>query len=320
MKKAVKIWLIVAASLVVGGSLIFVGVMMALNWDFLRLSTVKYETNEYIIYDDFKDISIYTDTADIVFVSSENGVHKVVCDENRKQKHTVSVENSILFIGESNDKKWYDYIGIVTRAPKVTVYLPAGEYGSLSVSSSTGDLEMPQDFGFESMDVRKSTGNITSYASVLGAVKMRTSTGHITLANLSAGSLELKGLTGRIEASGITCEGNVKIEVDTGKAYLTEVACKNLESEGDTGDLTMKNVIASEKFLIERATGDVYFEGCDAAEIFVETDTGDVKGTLLSEKVFVVRTDTGRIDVPKTVSGGVCEIETDTGNVKITVN
>ena len=57
-----------------------------------------------------------------------------------------------------------------------------------------------------------------------------------------------------------------------------------------------------------------------AAEILIKTDTGDVKGSLLSEKVFVVQTDTGSIDVPKTVSGGRCEITTDTGDIKISLH
>jgi len=81
----------------------------------------------------------------------------------------------------------------------------------------------------------------------------------------------------------------------------------------------LKNVNAAEKFSIERSTGDVKFDGCDAAEVFVKTDTGDVTGTLLSEKVFIVETDTGKVDVPKTVNGGRCEITTDTGDINISI-
>ena len=50
------------------------------------------------------------------------------------------------------------------------------------------------------------------------------------------------------------------------------------------------------------------------------TDTGDVRGSLLSEKVFIVNTDTGRKEVPDTITGGRCEITTDTGDVKITID
>ncbi len=61
------------------------------------------------------------------------------------------------------------------------------------------------------------------------------------------------------------------------------------------------------------------FENVDAAEMNVETGTGAVKGSLRSERIFHVETDTGKTDVPKTVSGGKCEIKTNTGNVQITI-
>lgn len=64
-------------------------------------------------------------------------------------------------------------------------------------------------------------------------------------------------------------------------------------------------------------TGNVAFDGADAAEISVKTNTGDVTGSLLTGKVFVVQTDTGAVDVPKTAAGGRCEIETDAGDIRI---
>ena len=49
----------------------------------------------------------------------------------------------------------------------------------------------------------------------------------------------------------------------------------------------------------------------------VNTSTGDVNGTLLSEKIFITDTSTGRVSVPKTTSGGKCEITTSTGDINI---
>lgn len=298
--KAMVVWLIVAASLIVLGGILFVGVMSVLKWDFKKLSTVKYEESSYDVTDNYRDISVFTDTADVVFVPSESNETRVVCYESAKEKHSVRVVDGALVIERQDTRKWYDYISIGFVSSKITVYIPSAEYGALLVRSSTGDVEIPADFKFAGIDISASTSDVKCLASSSGAIKIKTGTGHISLANLSASSLEL--------------------EVSTGKTYLADVTCKTLKTEGDTGDITMKNVVAFERFLIERGTGDVKLEGCDAAEIFIETDTGDVEGSLLSEKVFMVRTDTGRINVPKTVSGGVCEIETDTGNVKITVN
>lgn len=81
----------------------------------------------------------------------------------------------------------------------------------------------------------------------------------------------------------------------------------------------MTNVLAEGKLSIERSTGNVTFENVDAAEMNVKTGTGDVKGSLRSEKIFLVETDTGKTDVSKTVNGGKCEIKTNTGNVQITI-
>ena len=70
---------------------------------------------------------------------------------------------------------------------------------------------------------------------------------------------------------------------------------------------------------LDRDTGDIDLEDCDADEIFIVTDTGDVKGTLLSEKVFITKTDTGDVNVPNSISGGRCEITTDTGDINISL-
>ena len=80
----------------------------------------------------------------------------------------------------------------------------------------------------------------------------------------------------------------------------------------------MNHVIA-EKFSTERSTDDVKFDGSDATEIFVKTDTGDITGSLLSGKIFIAQSDTGDVDVPKSVDSGRCEINTDTGDIEITI-
>ncbi len=281
MTKTTKIWLIIATTLLLTGCIIFGGVMTVYKWDFSKLSTNKYETNKYDIADNFKNISVNVKTADIVFVASEKAKTEVVCYEQDNANHEVSVDNDTLTIKLVDERKWYEYIGINFRTPKITVYLPQGEYGNLTVSASTGDIDIK---------------------------------------NLSAENINLTVTTGEIEAKSITCNGDFKTTVSTGEVELKDVSCKNLSSNGNTGDITLKDVIAEEKFAIERSTGDVKFERCDANEIFVKTDTGDVKGSLLSDKVFITQTDTGNIDVPKTIIGGRCEITTDTGDIKITVD
>ncbi len=317
MSKSVKIWLIIGASLVLIGAIIFGGVMMALDWDFSKISTVKYETNEYEINDSYKNIKVITDTADITFIPAENT--KVVCYEETKIKHSVIVKDDTLVIEISNDKKWYEHIGINFGSPKITVYIPAGEYGTLTVTGDTSDTEISKEFKFESIDISQSTGDVKCLASATGDIKIKTSTGHITVENITAGSLNLTVSTGDIIVSNTGCVGNLSVKVSTGKTKLNNIKCNDVISTGNTGDLTLKNVIADENIDIKRTTGDVKFDGCDASELIITTDTGNVKGTLLSNKVFIVKTDTGSIKVPETVNGGKCKITTDTGDIRIEI-
>ncbi len=317
MRKATRIWLIIAVSLVLIGCIIFGGVMSMLKWDFTKLSTSNYETNNYEINENYSNISIVTDTADIVFLPAENSKPSVVCHEQKNMKHSVTVKDDTLVIEVVDTRKWYEYIGINFGTPKITVYIPQGEYSTLLVKSDTGNVEIPKDLTFESIDISGSTGNVKNYASALENIKIKRTTGKISAENISAGSLDLSVSTGGIAVSDVACEGDVKINVSTGKTNLTDIACKSVISSGSTGDICLKNVIAAEKFSIKRSTGGVKFDGCDAAEIYVKTSTGDVKGSLLTEKVFITKTSTGDISVPKSVTGGKCEITTSTGDIKI---
>ena len=318
MKKS-TIWLIAATSLVLVGSIIFAGVMTMLKWDFTKLSTVKYESRTYELNEEYKDILIESDTADIVFAPGEDTVTKVVCYEPKNITHKVEIKDGALKILIDDNRKWYDHIGIGFNTSKITVYMPKSEYGKLSVKSDTGDIKIPDDFKFQSIEIAQSTGDAECYSSVQGDVKIKTSTGHIKLKNMSAKSLNLSVSTGDIALSKVDCEGELKIKVSTGDAKLTDVNCENLTSSGNTGDISLSDTIAKESFSIERSTGDVKFQRCDAQSLDIKTDTGSVKGTLLTEKVFITNSDTGSINVPKTTNGGRCEITTDTGDIKIEI-
>lgn len=318
MKNRAIFWSIAACALILIGCVLLGGVMMAMNWDFSKLSTVKYETNAYNLDEEFDSIFIDTDTADILFVLGDQS--SVSCYEEKNAKHLVSVKDGTLSIELKNSKKWYDYIGIGFEKPKITVCLPKNQLNTLKIKGHTGNVEIAKDFLFESVDIVLTTGRVTNYASATGDMNIQTSTGGICLENLTAGTVKLSVTTGRITVKSLDCAGEMDIQVNTGDAELTDVRCKALASDGSTGDINLKNVVAEVQFSLRRSTGDISFVGCDASEISVKTSTGSVKGSLLSDKIFLAESDTGRVDVPKSLSGGKCEITTDTGSINITVD
>ena len=211
MKKSI-IWIVTISVL-----LLIAGIVL-----YSLARSCKSETHEYEILENFKDIKITTDTADIQFILSQKPNSFIVCEEEKNAKHSVIVKENTLRIEVDDNKKWYEYLDINFCTPKITVYLGKSEWSNISL-------------------------------------------------------------------------------------------------ETDTGNILLDNIIATGKLSIETDTGNVNLEACDASEVFIKTDTGHIKGGLLSEKVFIAHTDTGRIDVPKTVTGGRCEVETDTGDIKITI-
>lgn len=319
MRKSTKVWLIIATALVLAGCVLFAGVMTVLHWDFTLLSTRQYETATHAVVDGFTHISVTADTADITFAPSEDDSVSVVCYEDVDFRYTVTVEGDTLVIQPTKSHKWYHYIGIGFESPTITIYLPAGEYGDLTVCTDTGDVSLPIDFAFASVDISVSTGDVSSFATAVGAANIRTTTGDINLKGFSAGSLDLSASTGDISVKNVSTD-YLCMTVTTGETAVSGVCCRQFTALGTTGDLFMRDLLVEGVLSIERDTGDVHFDGCDAASMTITTDTGDVLGTLLTPKVFAAHTDTGNVTLPHIrPEGGPCEITTDTGNIYITI-
>lgn len=56
-----------------------------------------------------------------------------------------------------------------------------------------------------------------------------------------------------------------------------------------------------------------------AAECFLSCTSGSVKGTLLSDKIFLTDSGSGSIRVPRSTEGGTCEITTTSGSIRIDI-
>ncbi len=315
--------------------------------------------NVTTVSNDFNSISIYTDTADISILPSEDEACKVVSNDLKKIEYSVKIEDSTLKICVRDTRMWFEKI-FNWHTATLTLYLPENEYGTLTINEDTGDIEVNHSFTFTGIGITLSTGDINlANVNAKENVSVKVSTGDVFIDTLSCADFISEGSTGDIEVHGLTASGNVEIErstgnvniknatiggnldtetgtgknnatdivcngnfeheVSTGVAILTNITCCDFSTEGNTGDLTMTSVIASGKFEIERSTGDVKLNGCDALEIYIQTGTGDVTGTLLTSKIFVTNSSTGKIRVPESVTGGKCKITTTTGDIIITV-
>ncbi len=320
MKTGTIVFLIIAAVLVIIGALIFTSALFAADFNISKISTVKYQTNTYTADGTFENIIIECESADVTFKASTDDVCRIECYENEKVTHSVTVDGGTLHITADDERKWYDHITFFGfSTPKVTVYLPNAEYSSLSVDLTTGDVHLPRGFKFWDVKIDSTTGDVECYSDVTASLDISLTTGDIDVSGVSVGKASLTVTTGDVEAENLKLTDCLTFKSTTGDVELENVTCKSLNGHGSTGSIKLENVIAEEKLSVKTTTGDVIFYSCDAEEMYVKTTTGDVRGTLLSEKIFIAETSTGKIDVPKTVTGGRCEITTTTGDVGIRV-
>ena len=157
----------------------------------------------------FDGIEIVSDTADLTFVASDES--KIEYTTHKRIIYSTEVENGILKIKLEDNRRWFQKIFSFDDSSKLTVYLPAGEYSSLTIRQDTGDITVPADYKFGSADIDLSTGDTKLSVSVDGSLKIHSSTGSITLENVSCGTLDTKVSTGKTTltnvADGIKADG-----------------------------------------------------------------------------------------------------------------
>lgn len=285
-----KITKIVSFSLL---GLVIIYIIVGLGRAFYLKSTEEVKT--YVIEESFNNINIDVTTDDInIYLSDEN---KIVCVENKKVSLESKVVSDTLFINRIDNRKFYD-LSINFNSFKIDLYLSYETIQSLNVECSTGNIIIQNGFTFTNVDISSSTGSININSNVTNNLFLDNDTGNIKISN---------------------CDkmGNIDIDTDTGNISLSNVNANKLEIETDTGDTRLTNTILKEDLNIDGSTGSVYFDGFDAANIYIELSTGDVKGTIISNKFFVAKSNTGKVIVPQTRDGGECIIIVDTGDINI---
>lgn len=298
MKKSTKVFRRIAVWLCVVCLTIGAISLLAIKLDLFNLSRINYEYNSYDDMDivgEFDRIVIETKTADISIGNGSPDICKVDCNEEKRLKHTVTVQDGTLLIKVEDTRKWYDNLVEPREDTRVWVRVPVGKYKSLEIKSDTGDVVVGVGFAyqFDKVTVETGTGNVIASAKVLEELKVKTTTGAI---NISNRWLDL-WYPEETESKDTLL---ISAETDAGGVYLEEITCRDLAVKSQTGNVTFQKFDAQES-------------------ISVETDAGDVSGTLLSEKTFYPKTDTGRISVPETTGEVQCWITTNTGDINIEI-
>jgi len=304
MKKIITIIisLIACIALIVGGILLINSINVNKNS----------ETKNYIVDKPYNKIEIDTYIDDINIYLSTSNETKVTYVENNLFKYELKVVDNTLFIKQIKMKKSLFNL----KNNKLDIYLTNEIIELLDIEGGTSDININQGLIFNNLEIENSTGNINIKSTVQNNIDIELSTGDLKLENSSFGNTNIEATTGDIKLLNMTCK-LLDIETTTGDIELSNTNCDALNVEITTGKTKLINTIVTNDLHIDGSTGDVILDAFDAKNINIKLTTGDVKGTILTSKFFIVKSNTGKEEVPETREGGECRITVTTGDIII---
>ena len=314
-----KIALIVAGILLIVGLVLGVVGLATNGFNFKEINTMETVENTYTITEPFSHVAIDSSIGAVELRPATDGICRLVCKEGEKLYFVSDVEGDTLCVQLIKDMKWYDFISFGNLDVSAVLYLPEATYTSLRIKNSTGSVTVANGFTFDSAEIKNNTGSLHFFCNVQKDLKLEVDTGSLKAENVTVGgNFTLDSDTGSVALDTVTVGGELTLETNTGSVQMNNVTCAVLDAEYSTGGVTLTDVLASEKMEIDGSTGSLRFTRMGAPTIKIETSTGSVHGTLRGEMVVYATSSTGAIDVPRGTQGGLCEIETSTGNIKIT--
>ena len=340
MKKSVWISMIVAGACILAG-LVCIAVGHALGGHKLMWKD-DYVSSDFNVTEDFQNIRVNTISADVTFVPSEDGACRVVTKDDGRMDYTVGVIDATLTVSAEVKEPWYkrpfSLFGGAEDA-SVTIYLPAKAYQSLTAKTTSGDIETESRMiisgdvsltvttgdiewqgGSESLSVKATTGDVSlENVTVAETITVETTTGDINLTRVTGSSLDAHAGTGDVELVDSSITGQITAEVTTGEMTLTRVTCDGLDTQTTSGRIELTDTTATGHIRAKTNSGAIRLVRADAATLSLKTTSGSVTGSLRTAKVFYTHTTSGSVNVPRSTEGGLCEVETTSGDIRLTI-
>ena len=288
---------IVASALAVSAiTLLGTGLAASADW---RGST-SLVTKNYPVSGSFSSVSVTEYYADVQLRASRDGSVSVTTRDTQDVTHTVQVVNGTLTISRPEPNLGQRIFHDDDDDSTVIVYLPAGDYGALTVNTTSGDVESSGQLNFASANLTTTSGDIEIAGSVTQSLVCNSTSGDVEVNSPAAGA--------------------VQISTNTGDAELTGVSAQSLSIHTNTGDADLERTVAAGAIEISTTTGDIELERSDAASLTLSTTSGDVEGSLLTGKTFSASSTSGRVSVPASTPGaGACNVSTTSGSIRLTV-
>ena len=204
-----------------------------------------------------------------------------------------------------------------------TIGTAAAIGGHLDLRSTSGDLYA---MGFLNTVTARSTSGKVSLGGktvdgdcIATIAELRTTSGEIKVKTATLESLAAQTGSGGIRMESVTVTGATSAETTSGEITLLYTASGTLTAETGSGGIDLTDTTVTGHIQAETTSGSIRFTRADAATLHLKTTSGSVKGSLRTPKIFYTDTTSGSVDVPRSTEGGICEIKTTSGSIRMTI-
>ena len=283
MKKAKLILIIVSVVCIVLGAAIAAGAYLSLaNGASDQLAAIKFVETTHIIEEPFTKLNIRTVNSSIEILPSPDGVCRIVCDDNEKLYHNVSVTESVqgvqLNINQQDDWQWYEMLYGLYRTEdiRLRIYLPESEYELLHAASTDGDITVAPDFQFQTVYTHASSGNTMLTALKADYLTADTVSGDLVLRNIEAEvDIYAQNASGFIQAEYVTAP-NITVSSSSGGTVLDHVSADYLHTYAVAGEIRVLNGSFRDSSYFETGSGYIEIADSECGENVMQTVSGSV--------------------------------------------
>lgn len=190
---------------------------------------------------------------------------------------------------------------------------------SLTAESTSGSVKV-NDAGAQDARIMTTSGSAKINGGEFGSLEVNSSSGSIRVEGITAAKISAEASSGSVTLTRCAVSGEARVKTSSGSIELASCTAGSIDAEASSGKITLDGTVASGLAELSNSSGGVRLTGADAGELRINTTSGSVRGSLLSGKMFDVRTGSGSEDVPASDrDGGMCVIETGSGSVSITI-
>ena len=318
MTKTTKRLLTAAVILLISGLGLCLLAAALAGFDLTRLDTEESVGRTQTISEPFDSLSIDLASHAVRLLPAEDGLCRVIWRENTDQPLRAAVEDGVLRVSQPGLESfhflsfswgWADYT--------LTVYLPGESYRDLTVRTTSGDVELPADFRFQTLRLESTSGDLVCLAQADESLSMESTSGDLTLSGAAPARAELSTTSGSITLS--ACRVPVlEAGAVSGDIRLEGCRGESLRLSATSGSLKLVDTAFSGPARLDTVSGEIELDAFDAGSLTASATSGSVTGTLSGGKVFRYETVSGRVSLPAPdPGGGDCFLETVSGDIDL---